>query len=190
MKKTLSVRNALAFAILGVVAVLVVVIIRNYRGDSPETFLEALPRNVDLSLKKVDYTETRNGVRRWQLIADSADYSVKSATTHVENIHMTFFDKKGVDEATLTARNGEMHTEKRAVMASGDVVVRTVNGYDFFTDRLVFSESDRKIRTDDPVRIVSSQMTVSGAGLEFDVDSHRYLLRSKVRALITKSDAR
>ncbi len=190
MDKRVSVRNVLAFAILGMVAVLFVVIFRNYRGDMPEAIIEALPQNVDLSLKKVDYTETRNGVRRWQLIADSADYSVKNATTHIENIHMTFFDKKGMDEATLTARNGEMHTEKRDVTASGDVVVRTVNGYDFFSDSLLFSESDRKIRTDDPVRIVSSQMKVSGEGLEFDVDSHKYLLRSKVRALITKSKGR
>lgn len=190
MREKVSVRNVLAFAILAMVAVLAVVIFRNYRGDTPEAILGALPKNVDLSLKKIDYTETRNGVRRWQLIADSANYSVKNTTTHVENIHMTFYDKQGRDEATLTAQKGEMHTEKRDVSASGDVVVSTVNGYDFFSDSLFFSENDRKIRTEDPVHIVSSQMKVSGEGLEFDVDSHKYLLRSKVRALITKSDGR
>ena len=63
MKKWLHLRNVLALVILVLASALAMFIVSNLRGNAPEEVLDALPKNVDLSLKKIDYTETRDGKR-------------------------------------------------------------------------------------------------------------------------------
>ncbi|MEJ2201997.1 MAG: LPS export ABC transporter periplasmic protein LptC, partial [Desulfuromonadaceae bacterium] len=76
---------------------LVLMIAWNFQGRSPEEMLKALPANIDLALKKIDYTETREGVRCWRLMADSAERDVNSGVTHIQNVAMTFYDDQGGD---------------------------------------------------------------------------------------------
>ena len=97
MKAKLTLRNVLGFVIVLMALSLALTVVHNFRGGLPEEILDALPKNVDLALKKIDYTETRDGVRRWNLTADSAEYNVKSGTTVVQNVSMTFYDEKGLE---------------------------------------------------------------------------------------------
>lgn len=181
MKTKITLRNALGFIILLMVLSLVLTVIRNFRGGTPEEILEALPKNVDLALKKVDYTDTRDGIRRWRLIADSADYNVKSGSTVVQNVFMTFYDEQGVEGGTLTALSGETQTDKKMVRVYGDVVIKSSRGYTFCTDQLNYSDVTRMISTDSPVHIVSSQMELTGRGLQLNVDTLAYRVFSDVK---------
>ena len=72
MNIRLNARNLLAIVILLLAGTLTFTVVRNFRGPAPEEVVEALPRNIDFSLKELNYSETRNGVRRWSLVAASA----------------------------------------------------------------------------------------------------------------------
>lgn len=182
MAPKVNIRHLLAIVILALSGILAVLVFRNWRGAAPEDLVASLPRNVDLSLREIHYTETREGVRRWTLIADSAAHSAGEGSTRIENIRMTFYNVQGHGDIALTAREGTLTTGTREVDLHGDVVVRSPKGYSLYTDRLHYREAERQIRTDAPVRIVSSAMEVTGKGMRLDVESHAFALLADVKA--------
>jgi LPS export ABC transporter protein LptC len=181
MTKKLNIRNLLALAILVLAGTLTIVVVRNFRGAAPEEVIESLPRNVDLSLQEINYTETREGRRRWTLAADSAAHNVGDGITRIENIHMTFYDEDRGD-MVLTARSGEMKSASHEVTVRDNVVVRSPQGYALFTDSLRYREADRVIRTDKPVRLVSDKMEVTGIGMRLDIQDRTLALLSNIEA--------
>lgn len=181
---SLSFRNLLALAILLLAGVLIFVVARNFRGDGPAEVVEQLPKNVDLSLRKVHFSETSNGVRKWSMVADSADFSAGVGMTHVENIHMTFFDGLGQETVTLSARSGEVQTESGGVTLLGDVLVQSVRGYTIRTERLDYDKSADLIRTSTPVRITSAWMVLSGGSMRLRVQDQRLFLGGNVQTTI------
>jgi len=182
MKYKVTPRNLLGFIILALIVTLAVTVFNNYRGAGPEEILETLPKDVDISLQKLDYTETRNGIRSWSLIADSAAYNVKTETTSIGNVSMTFYDEKGREEGELTAQNGEVHTDNKHVTVWGDVRVKNQRGYSLYTERLDYVETTRTISTDAPIRMVSEKMELTGRGLRFNVDNYSYYIPAGVKA--------
>lgn len=184
MTRRLNARNVLPFVILLLAAVLTVTVIRNFQGGSPEEALEALPRNIDLSLKEISYTETRDGLRHWTLAADSAAHSMGEGVTRIENIRMTFYDRQGAEDVTLTARSGSFRADTREVEIHGDVVVKSPRGFALYTEHLQYREKDRLLLTSDPVRMVSDRMELTGKGMRLSVPDRTLKLLSAVRARI------
>ena len=181
MTKWFNVRNFLALAIVVLATTLTVTVVRNFKGGSPEEILESLPRNVDLSLKKINYTETRDGKRHWTLVADSAAHTVEDGITRIENIHMTFYDED-MGDVVMTAEKGEMKSASREVAVRGDVVINNPQGYSLYTDSLLYREAERMISTEEPVRMVSEKMEVTGVGMRLDVQDHTLVLLSDIQA--------
>lgn len=184
MIRKINVRSLLAVLILVLAGALTITVVRNFQVAGPEEVIEALPRNVDLSLKEISYTETSDGVRRWTLVADSAAHGMTEGVTRIENIRMTFYDRQGVEDVTLTARSGSFHVDNREVEVHGDVVVKSPRGFSLYTEHLGYRESDRVIRTSDPVRMVSARMELTGKGMRLNVVDHTLELLSAVRARI------
>lgn len=181
MTRRLNFRNLLALAILALAGTLAVLVVRNYRGAAPEEILESLPRNVDLSLQKINYTETNDGKPRWTLVADSAAHNVGEGVTRIENIHMTFYDEQNGD-MVLTAEKGEMDAASRDVTVSGNVAIVGAREWALYTEHLQYVGADRTIRNAEPVRLVSETMEVSGVGMRLDVRNRSLRLLSKVEA--------
>jgi LPS export ABC transporter protein LptC len=181
MMKRFNVRNLLALAIILITVALTFAVIRNFKRVAPEEILESLPGNVDLSLKQINYTETREGKRSWTLVADSAAHTVENGITRIENIHMTFYDED-MGDVILTAERGEMQSDSRQVAVRGDVVVRNPQGYSLYTESLLYREADRMISTEEPVRMVSEKMEVTGVGMLLDVQDHTLVLLSDIQA--------
>ncbi len=147
--------------------------------------LESLPSNVDLALKKINYTETHEGVRRWTLLADSAAHSVQEGVTHIENVTLTFYDEKGAENGTLTANGGQMDHGSNRVEVNGDVVVVNPRGDAFYTERLAYLDGQRLIVTDEPVRMVGEELEVTGRGMRLNVENSTYELLGEVTARIS-----
>lgn len=181
MTSRINARHLLAFLIIALSGALGFFVFQNYRGGVTEEIVASLPRDIDLSLEEISYTETRDGIPRWTLVADSAAHSVGEGRTRIANVRMTFHDVDEQGDVTLTAREGTLRTETREVEVEGDVIVRSPQGYTFFTDRLEYRESDRRIRTEDPVRIVSETMELTGRGMLLDVEDRTFVLLRDVQ---------
>jgi LPS export ABC transporter protein LptC len=172
----------LALSILVLAGSLVFVVGKNFRKDTPGEILETITPNVDLSLQKLDYTETRDGVRRWSLQADSAAHNLAEGVARLDDVTLTFYDSRGGGDVTLTGDSGELKTEAREVEVSGKVVIRSSRGYVLYTDHLHYRDAEHMVKTDASVRMVAPGFEVTGTGLQLNVESHALVLLSRVEA--------
>ena len=110
MVRPLTSRNLLTLVLILVAGTLSVLALRSWRKWEPEATFESIPENVDLTLRKIKYTKTRDGEPLWTLVADSADHSMEDGITRIINVRMIFFDHK-IGDITLTADQGEILSE-------------------------------------------------------------------------------
>lgn len=180
MNSTRTLRKLLLAGILLLSCALVATILVRYRGHDLPDPADLAPVRADLSLNQIDYTETRDGRPAWTLKADAASHDFSREQTEVENIHLVFFRQKQLGDMKLTAKSGAWRSQSGVLDVRDDVVVHSQGGYTCYADRLTYSEKDRMIRTDGPVRLVGEHMELRGVGMELDVDRSRVRLLSQV----------
>lgn len=181
--RSFNTRRLLIAGMLLLAGVLVGLILKNYRFDTPDEILGHLPANIDLAMQKISYTENRNGHPYWSLEADSAAHSLENSVTSIKNVHLTFYQDKGQIE--MRAKQGEWNSIAGTVRVSDDVEIVTSKGDHIQTESLLYNGKDATIRTDDPVRLSSPGLELSGRGLLYHVDRHVFELLADVRGRIT-----
>jgi LPS export ABC transporter protein LptC len=146
--------------------------------------VKALPSGVDLALQDINYTHSEAGVARWRLVAKQVQHRAEQQGMVVADLHLTFFDAAGIEQGTLTARNGQVTADFSVVEVRGEVQIVSRNGYTLQTDHLTYRQEERSIRTDAPVRLVSTDMQLDGVGLTLDLATQRLQVHDKVRAVV------
>ena len=146
--------------------------------------VKALPSGVDLALQDINYTHSEAGVARWRLVAKQVQHRAEQRGMVVADLHLTFFDAAGIEQGTLTARNGQVTADFSVVEVRGEVQIVSRNGYTLQTDHLTYRQEERSIRTDAPVRLVSTDMQLDGVGLTLDLATQRLQVHDKVRAVV------
>lgn len=183
MKKYLNIRNILALLIVIGTGALILTVLRNQERLSPGAILETVVPEADLALQRIHYTETRDGIRRWTLEADSAKHDVGEGVTRINNIRVAFHPEDGSGaDMTMTARQGTVRIEQGELLVQGNVVVHSPEGYTVETESLQYRENERQISTQDPVRLLSEGMEMTGNGMILDVQAQTFVLLANVQA--------
>lgn len=180
------IRYLLILAVVAICAAIVVVVLLHDRVEEPLQTLPEVAMKADVTLHELNYTESEDGVARWNLVADSAAHDVDKDTTAIENLHLKLFKQQQAGDVVLTARSGSINMTTRQVHAQGDVVITTQNGYRFTTNSVDFagkSSTDGRITTDDEVHITSDSFSITGRGLTGDLGNGRFLLKKNVTAV-------
>lgn len=187
-------KGFLRHGLLGIFLVLaigLVVVVSRHTPEEPsapplvteeEPIIQA---EADLVLQEVDYTETREGRRQWNLKADSAAYDQETGETLAQNVRMTFFDKAEQDQFFLTANEGRMEEKTGQIEVWGQVVIQSRSGEELRTERLAYDSRQEVASTDQPVDIRMSGKRVNGVGMIYDLNQDRIQLNKQVRALLT-----
>jgi LPS export ABC transporter protein LptC len=185
MRKLKKIRHLLALAIIVAIFSLVAAIAVNmYQGKRSARTLPRLPQNIDLSMQQLHYTETRNGVKKWDLLADKAEYDRKSDLTRLTGIRMVIAGDRRFGELTLTADRGEYHNTTRDVRLIGHVEAKNATGMEFKTGHLTYSAARAVLQTTDRLRFTDSSMTVEGVGMELMTEKRNMKILSGVIATI------
>lgn len=154
-----------------------------YQGHEAVKTEAPASSGADLRLDQIDYTETRNGKPYWSLQADSADHRIADGVSRVENIRLTVYNQGELGDLHLTARQGRWQDPPGLLEVSGDVVVKSANGYTCYADQMVYSKQQQTLTTDGPVRLVGNGIDIKGVGMDMDVVSRKVALRSAVHSL-------
>jgi LPS export ABC transporter protein LptC len=178
-------RHLLLLLALILAGVLAAIVALRYRpaGQLAEV-VKALPTGVDLALQDINYTHSEAGVARWRLVAKQVQHRAEQQGMVVADLHLTFFDAAGIEQGTLTARNGQVTADFTAVEVRGEVQIVSRNGYTLQTDYLAYRQEDQSIRTDAPVRLVSTDLQLDGVGMTLDLATQRLQVHDKVRAVV------
>jgi LPS export ABC transporter protein LptC len=179
-------RYVLMAAVVAICAALIAVVFFYNRVSLPVEIIADVAMQADVTLSRVNYTESENGVAKWNLIADSAAHDVKDERTDLKNVQLTLFDQENTGDVVLTAKTGVLNMNTRRVDARGDVVIATQSGYRFTSDSASFqgeSAHDGTISTDDKIKIVTDKFIITGTGLRGDLARGKFTIKNKVTAI-------
>ena len=185
----LNLKRILGVLIIVSLVALGVVVSRHLIQSDTEQLIELLPKDIDLALQNLHYTQNEDGQRRWTLDADKAEYLKENSTARLEEVRLVYYKTQSFGDVHLKADRGELAQDSRELDVWGDVVLTTERQEKFFTDRLHYSDQKRRLSTESNIRIVSPRLDLTGTGLQVDVDKGYLVVKSNVRALIrSKTD--
>ena len=138
----------------------------------------------DSEVEAFTVTETDSGRTQWTMYAQSAaTYSARDLVT-ARSVRIDFFDEDGKKSSELVAREGELFQRTRDMVARGNVVLQTVEGWRMSTEELHFLNSRRRILSDKLVRVEKEGSVLEGVGFESDPSLEHFEFRHQVRATV------
>ena len=151
-------------------------------GDSGE-----LP---DSEVEDFTVTETDSGRTQWTMFAKiAATFTAKDLVT-ARTVRIDFFGTDGNKSSELVAREGELFQRTRDMVARGNVVLQTTEGWRMSTEELHFSNARNRIHSDLLVRVEKEGSVLEGVGFESDPNLEHFEFRDQVRALVQPGAAR
>lgn len=142
----------------------------------------------DQTIENFTITETSAGLPSWIVNSKMADIYNKKQRATLEEVSVQFMksdpltstakNKTSLQKmkdsqmvsAYLTAANGEVQLKSNDLSVWGNVVVKTENGTQLFTERLRYSTKNKHIYTDNAVKIIRNGSILIGEGLEATSD--------------------
>ena len=115
-------------------------------GARPTTTVQA-PDSADQVLEGFSHYVTRDGIRRSRVEADTAFFYEPTQVTDLKKIRVVFFDVKGEEGSTLTAKTGTYRWQDGSMEAKGSVVVVSPDGRRLQTETLKYDNPSNTIST-------------------------------------------
>jgi LPS export ABC transporter protein LptC len=116
-------------------------------GVRPTTTVQASD-SADQVLEGFSHYVTNNGILRSRVEADTAFFFEPTQMNELHNVKIVFFDVKGAESSTLTAKRGTYRWQDGSMQATGNVVVVSPDGRRLATDVLKYDNATNTILTD------------------------------------------
>jgi LPS export ABC transporter protein LptC len=185
MTKSNKIRQLLALlVVVASLSLAAVIVVKLYQGRESKELLRKLPLNIDVSLKKIHFTDTKDGIKKWDLVADKADYDKGREITHLSSVHLVVTGGGTTGDITLTAPRADYHNISRDVTLDGKVVVKSASGMEFTANGASYIAARSVILTSSRVRFTNGGLTLEGVGMELQTETENLRLLSKVIANI------
>jgi LPS export ABC transporter protein LptC len=173
MRRSITLRSLVGVIILGSLSLVGVLVWQTLTPPSTEKTSPAKPdASADLKLDRVHYTETREGVKEWELEATSAVYRKEGDTVMLEKIRATFYGKNQ-ESYHLIGEKGKFNTQTKVIEVYGGVKIDSSNGYHMRTRSLTYRADQKELHTSDPVELEGPSMRVEGVGMIVELNRER-----------------
>ena len=113
----------------------------------PTTTVQASD-SADQVLEGFVHYVTNDGIRRSRVEADTAFFFEPTQITELRKVKVVFFDIKGAEGSTLTAKRGTYRWQDGSMEAKGNVVVVSPDGRRLSTETLRYDNTTNTILTD------------------------------------------
>lgn len=139
--------------------------------------------DADMKIDRVHIVQNKQGIKSWEMWADTAKVYRKKNYTKMENVHLRFFPKNG-KIMDVTADSGLMENGSRNMDLQGNVLIKSQDGFSLKTESLRFRPKEKRIDSDDRVLIEGETFRLSGIGLRGRTDLGEFFLKENIRAVI------
>ncbi|OLB15147.1 MAG: LPS export ABC transporter periplasmic protein LptC [Gemmatimonadetes bacterium 13_1_40CM_3_69_22] len=124
----------------------------------------------DQVLVTMSHYVTQAGVQRAHVRADTAYFYSPVQTAELRKVHITFYDPRGAETSTLTAREGTYHWRSGDMEARGNVLVVRTDGATLRTEVLRYSQVRNQVSSDKPFVFDEPNRHIAGEGFTSDPD--------------------
>jgi len=177
--------SATALCVVGIIAY------RMHQDAAPTRKVPKLPLKVDVSLQRVHFTETKKGVKRWDLSAERAEYNKETDSTTLTGVRLVVNGKSSAGDLEVSAEHAEYRNSTRDVTLSGKVLGKSGSGLEFSTERVTYLAARSQLVTDRPVRFTDGGLLhLEGTGMEFQTQTRRLKVLQDVSAVYRPQGAR
>jgi len=185
MTKSNKIRQLLAlFVILASLSLVAIIVIKIYKGRVTKQLLRKLPKNIDVSLKKIHFTETREGIKKWDLVADKAEFDKSKEVTHLTGVRLTIAAGGNMGDITLTAPRADYYNITRDVRLDGKIIANSSSGMEFTLENAEYIAARSVIVSSGRVRFTDGKLTMEGVGMEFKPETKNFRILTGVTANI------
>jgi LPS export ABC transporter protein LptC len=91
---------------------------------------------------------TETGLQRARVQADTAYFFSNTQTAELRHVHITFYDARGAESSTLTAREGTYHWRTGDMEGRGNVVVVTTDGRTLKSEVMRYQQLRNEVSSD------------------------------------------
>lgn len=179
-----------AAALVAVILVAATVLLRLQSETAPKLSVRKLPLQVDISLEKFHYTETKQGVKRWELSAERAEYNKKADITSLTGVKLMVAGGGKAGALTITADRAEYNNGTRNVTLTGNVRGASEKGFSFSTPRVSYVAARSQLETEERVRFADAGSELEGVGMVFHTQTRRFELKKDVSAVYRQRGGR
>jgi LPS export ABC transporter protein LptC len=138
-------------------------------GVKPTTTVQSSD-DADQVLEGFSHFVTFGGVRRSRVEADTAYFYEGTQITDLRHVRVVFYDLRGVEGSTLTAKRGTYRWQDGSMEASDSVVVVNPDGRTLRTQSLKYDNATNTISTDVPFTFDRGTEHLEGNSFKSDPD--------------------
>jgi LPS export ABC transporter protein LptC len=150
-------------------------------GVRPTATVQA-PDSADQVLEGFSHYVTHDGILRSKVEADTAYFYEATQITELHQIKVVFFDVRGQESSTLTARRGIYRWQDGSMESSGNVVVVSPDGRRLATEVLRYDNATNMIATDQHFTFDRGEEHLEGNSFRSDPD-FRNIVTEKPRGV-------
>lgn len=140
----------------------------------------------DIVALNVRMVEKKYNKPSLELTAERSVISADDTYTKMKNFTLVSHSEKA-GEIILSAEDGAMINATKNISASGNVLVRDNLGRALSTDTLKWINSERRIVTDDDVRVYGRTFAITGKGMVAYPDEERVEILKDVHAVFLET---
>ena len=179
-----KVRVAILLSIVLIGGIVLDTLWANLRERKASEAKEKLPKisteGAEMRLEKIRFVEDKQGQKSWELEAQSIHKYQEQNMILLRDVKLTFYAKEG-RTFLLTGKQGKVYQDSKDVDLEGDVTLTSSDGYQLKTHSLSYRDSEKIIRTSDPVEIEGEQLRLTGKGMSINVDAKTLKIQSQVK---------
>jgi lipopolysaccharide export system protein LptC len=181
MKK---VKIAILLAIVFIAGIVLVTLWGNLQerkaSEAEDKLSKISTGGADMRLEKIRFVEDKHGQKTWELEAKSIQQYQDQNVMVLEDVKVTFYAKEG-RTFFLTGKRGKVYQDSKNVDLVGDVVLTSNDGYKLKTYSVAYCDSEKTVRTSDPVEIEGEQIRLTGKGMWVNIEDKTFKILSQVK---------
>ena len=169
-----NIRLVLAIIVtLLTICIVATIAMKGSRQISPPPVIQQLPRKIDVVLDKARFTEVREGVTVWELVADQAQYDKSGEIAYLTGIKMKLAGTGSKGGITATAAKGEYQRKNSNVMLRGAVHVVSDTGIIFDSESVDYVAAVSMFKTAAKVTFSHQRLALTAKGMEMDISEQK-----------------
>jgi LPS export ABC transporter protein LptC len=145
----------------------------------------------DITILNVDVKQSELGMMKYELTAPKmVSFQAGDAYTEMPmGLKIVFFDSLMQPKSEITANYGISWDSRRTMQARGNVVVKNYQKQEVLnTESLFYDLNQRKVSTEDFVKITSPTKIITGKGMESDELFENWAIRSVNATIYVEDD--